>query len=66
LAHGLWTRGTQPKTAEVQTGKFDRPAILNTQLVTLADLDDLSRRLQSAILRLAELNSALSAAIPRA
>jgi len=40
--HGVWSPGSQPATAIVQTVKLDRPEIVRSELVTAADLDDLA------------------------
>ena len=60
LVHGVWNGGSQPQTAEVDTVRIDRAEILKTELVTVADLDDLSVRLQNAAQHFFELNTGLA------
>jgi hypothetical protein len=46
LAHGIWSPGPEMDTALVQTLKLERTEIIRDELVTLADLNDLSAELR--------------------
>jgi hypothetical protein len=49
LVHGLWSPGGEPMAAAIQTIRWDRAAVVKTELVTVADLNDLLHRAESLI-----------------
>ncbi len=60
LVHGLWEVGPEPETALVSTVRLDRPETVRKELVTLADLDQLSGDLIEATERFAALATTLN------
>jgi hypothetical protein len=59
LVHGIWSPGPEPATAEVQTVRWTRREVVQTELVTVADLNDLLRRVEDIIRKLLDLSRRL-------
>jgi len=48
LVHGLWSPGHVAGSAEIQSVRWERSEVVKTELVTLADLDELSIEIAEA------------------
>lgn len=59
LVHGLWRNGREPGTADVQTFRWERHEVVQTHLVTRADLDDLIHEIRGIIEELGTLGERL-------
>jgi hypothetical protein len=59
LVHGVWSPGPEPVTAEIQTVRWDRSEIVQTELVTVADLNDLLHRVEDIMRELLSLGRRL-------
>jgi hypothetical protein len=62
--HGVWGTDSEPETALVQTVRLNRTAIVELELVTRADLDDLADRLAEIVGELDSLGERLGFAQP--